>query len=353
MRSLLPVALAATGLAACKARPPVVDAAPAATASGAAVDASPPPSAPRLTRLVDARGNTGAIAVDDRWVYWLDETTGLSRISKRDGGPPISLSLPVESPGCCGVLAADATSVFWTRDAAPKKGLWRTTHGTAPSLLSDGRADVGCITMDADAVYWMQIDGASWALGGSVLRAPKTGGTPKALTKIVTPAFGCIAVDDAHVYVAANNERADFGELLAVPKNGGRAKRLAKVTGPAMFVHVDAENVYWNEAESIKIARKTTGALAPPVSVPNECGAVAGMTLDDDDLYFTCSGKGPSQDAGTVWRAPKKGGPPSRIAEHQTHPTGIAVDKDFVFWALRGSDRTTYEDGGIARFAKR
>ena len=303
--------------------------------------------------------SSGALALDEDWVYWIDQVHGLARVSKRAGGTVHSLALPSGGIECCGLVALDAADVYWTVGAeSTYAGLLRTHKDAGRGLASEesavavDRAQPACLAVDANALYWMRLQRAdAGALGGAAVRSPKGGGAPKVLAEVASPGFGCVALDASHVYWASVNEFTGEGAIRAMPKAGGPAKTVAAVTGPALYIQADQENVYWAEGAMMR-APKAGGGPARPLAHPETCHYVTGTALDDQYVYFTCAGVGPREDSGTVWRVAKTGGAPILLADHQLHPSSIATDSELVYWSCRGSERKSFSDGAVVRLAK-
>jgi len=310
--------------------------------------------------LAGAPGNVGALALDDEWVYWIDGTHGLARTAKRGGGAVATLASVGAGSACCGLVAVDAANVYWAIDAeASPKALRRTSK--APPASADRAAEVSvdpsspaCLVADADAVYWLRLaHGNDWARGGAIVRAAKRGdAAPKILASIATPGFGCITVDASTLYLAAVDERRGTAAIHAVAKTGGREQTIASLAGAGLFLHVDNDHVYWVDGDGLVRARKTGGARAILTAMPGRCASVAGMALDDTQVYFSCEGFGPTEDGGTIWQVDKRGGAPTLLAEGQLHPADIAVDHDFIYWSNRGSRSKARADGSVARLAR-
>jgi hypothetical protein len=334
-------------------------ASPATTADAVPEAAAPPAPASPLTILAATPGNAGTLAIDDAWAYFIDEVHGVARISKRDGGAVTSIAATHGNPVAFGALALDTTDVYWTVDTAPPRGIWRVhkdghaTPADATPFLATGQSAVGCLAVDADSVYWMQVKGESWAAGGSIRRSGKDGRAAPVIATFDTPGFGCLAVDDARLYWLEYSEhREGGGRVRAAPRKGGSPRNLAHVVAPPVFLKADRDSLYWAEGPSIMRAPLDGRPAAPLLALPKACLSVGEMALDDAFLYFTCGGFGPRQDSGTVWRVAKTGGAPVQLADGQTHPAAIAVDADFVYWVFVGTQAASYRDGGLARLVK-
>lgn len=151
-----------------------------------------------------------------------------------------------------------------------------------------------------------------------------------------------IAADANHVYFT------DWSgaQVMRMPKDGGAATPVATSQDFAFRspIVVDATEVYW-VAESgmmksaiLRVSKLTTSS--PEVLVDDE-PAIAGLVVDDDNLYFT------SFFGGAVRRVAKRGGAGAvrDIATGIKGPVGIAVDGTNVYWASK-------DDGVVSTVSK-
>ncbi len=254
-------------------------------ATSAPSDAGP---AHELGVLAQASHATGAIAVDDANVYFIDDR-GLVRASKHDGAALTVLR--AFAPGDAYTLVAvDASNVFDNVG-----GLHRTPKSGGASVVID-TADIACLAVDDSAVYAFRLKQAqSWALGGAVARMDKNGGALKTLIAFRTPGFGCMTIDDANVYTLAFAEVLNVsgnGNVTSIPKSGGASHALAKIeSGAPIHLAVDDEYVYWVEGpHTIMRAKKTGGERKVLADMDSTCSSVTSTAADASGLYFTCGG---------------------------------------------------------------
>lgn len=181
-----------------------------------------------------------------------------------------------------------------------------------------------------------------------------------------------IAVDATHVYWT------HFGKPLVrrMPRAGGPVETLFEGTGElgGMWITIVGDTIYFSEAFSIQKLAKTGGT-------PSEVGRVAQLparfTADVDGVYSVSgsvmqhapverriAGGGELWDVafdathlywldrGGVWRAPKSGGDPQRLARGLFRFGKLAVSDTDVYWgdAVLQSIFAVPKAGGTPRF---
>lgn len=142
---------------------------------------------------------------------------------------------------------------------------------------------------------------------------------------------GCSGDDDS-------SPASGVGSTTVVDPTTGDA---STSTGPASSDGADTSSGPGSSSSSSgTTGDDTTGE--PPIEDPGcpECTVLAvdlvggrGLALDDAFVYFT------DQDAGTVERVPKGGGPREILQDNQAQPYGVAVTPEHLFW-------TTFVEGG-------
>jgi hypothetical protein len=127
------------------------------------------PSIGHVTTVDTPAFATGAVAVDDAWVYYVNDTT-FSRAPK-SGGP--SMTVGPRDPGIVVALAVDDTNLYWSGGVGappmPTTILEMPKSGGAVSTVTSGANWVHRIAVDDRCVYWVEGD----INGGRVMRAPK------------------------------------------------------------------------------------------------------------------------------------------------------------------------------------
>lgn len=321
------------------------DDAGALAASVAPVDAAPP--MPTVTVLAQGLAGSSALAIDQRSVYWIDETGGtLERVPKKGGVTMLifSGSGTAFAPGAS--VAVDDTDAYWT--SAMQAGKVTTNllrrqdkNGGQPTTVAQSSAATfSCVVLDDAYMYWVQ--------GSTVYRASKKGGAPAAIAGALTGA-DCVAVDDKNAYMSVSGtdakQHAD-GSIVAVGKRGGPTKVIVKDVHAPADVQVDATDAYWIDGDKVMRAPKAGGDATQVAQAPGPIGDIA---LDDANVYFTVPG---TNGDGSVDRVAKSGGSLTVLASGQPTPAGIAVDDHTVYWTSTGTDAAQHHDGSVSKVEK-
>jgi hypothetical protein len=288
-----------------------------------------------VTVLADLGGHgdtAPTIAIDASWVYWIDDALGVARAPARGGPATTVVSGVWTGRATPSRLVLDTDAVYWFVDTSDgtepgQQAIHRRPKdGGSPSVVRSHRDLLGCFTVDADSIYWLQ--------GNSVFKSAKDG---KGLARIASgqslSRSGCLAVDDARVYWSHEGSR---GAIRAAAKAGGSvAVEVVAGVDRARDVHVDRDHVYWVSDGRVMSAPKQGGS---PMQLAQASGAIDAIALDDAFVYFTVRGA-PDREDGSVSRVAKGGGEQKILASGQAQPSAIAVDRDSVYWACRGTYR--------------
>jgi hypothetical protein len=207
-----------------------------------------------------------------------------------------------------GKLAVDDSSIYFaiaqlgTISKVPKCGL---PDGGAPTVLASGQnpganGPVG-IAVDKTNVYW-----TTYGAGGSVMKAPKGGGSPTTLASAQDAPLG-IVVDGTHVYWT-NQGSASNGAVLKVPIGGGVPTTLASREPSPGDIVVDTVNVYWSYAGTSLNGgvRKVPIGGGTPVGLwfGGKAALARGVAIDSTFIYWANY----HANLGTVNRVPLDGG---------------------------------------------
>jgi hypothetical protein len=207
----------------------------------------------------------GITALDDDNVYWVRGTGGSQSILSvsKCGGDIVTVASGLAPTGQATdyvaiALAADGTNLYWTTPGtlgtegtvvrAPRGG------GT-PVTLAARQRHANAIAVDATSVYWANWDEGPFGRGdtslSAVMSVPKDGGAIVTLSSTTSNEFPqFIAVNDVYVSSLMNPWNDQPGALVTVPKAGGVVATVASNVsfGPQDWrpnIAVDGTNVYW------------------------------------------------------------------------------------------------------------
>ena len=285
----------------------------------------------KVTTLASSEAHEyGAITLDDRYAYWLDQGTpdddyaagAVMRVLKTGG----DAERVVGDKGNLLALAVDDASVYYARAdgaevlRAPKAG------GPAAPLVK-GLKSPGGIAVDAGFVY---VTETAWQ--GRVVKAPKAGGEIVAVATNQRQPTEVVLDDDAVYWIDAGSSTSD-GAVMKAPKAGGDATVLADKLRRPRSLALDAGNVYWLQSRLVEpggdrdsVVRVAKAGGAPATLIDNQAGASA-LGVDERNVYWAL------MFSGEIVGLPKAGGAePVVISEKQNGPGALAVDRSGIFW---------------------
>lgn len=211
--------------------------------------------------------NTGStrVVVSGATIFWLDAINQRVLSMPTSGG---FISDIFETHGKTGTLAVDQSDVF----VSSANGTERVPRdGSPPQLVTPDFAT--SIALNASSVAW--IDDYT-----AVNVAPRTGGTPRILSKLTSAAQ--IAMDDRFVYWVENSN----GAVKKAPISGGAVTMLAQ-GGRPMSIAIDSDWAYWtdNVPDGGVYKIRLDGTSVDPVRLapaktPSE------VAIDDTSVYW-------------------------------------------------------------------
>jgi hypothetical protein len=188
--------------------------------------------------------------------------------------------------------------------------------GGTPTVISQGEVYPAAVTLDANAIYW--VDRGYGSADGLVRRATLAGGGASTVVGGLSSRPNGIAVDATHIYYATIGlGNATDGAVWVVAlgtADAGAGTSIAPSQNNPTLMAVDAQNLYWTNFGT---------TLAPDAGAPN--GSIVHCAVP------TCAGG------------------PQVLASAQSHPRGIAIDGQSVYWTAYG---TGLNDGAVLKCAK-
>jgi hypothetical protein len=158
--------------------------------------------------------------------------------------------------------------------------------------------------------------------------------------QLVSLAVACVTVAAGCLGNPLSAGSDDAGAVLAVPPTVAPVAPTTRVTLTSMIdtFAMDEANLYFTAEDGSLYGLAKTGT-SPPTKLASAATAgseyTEGLTLDDENLYWTSLGDGVS--TGVVLTVAKTGGAAVALATNQARPTGIAVDDAFVYWTNQGT----------------
>jgi hypothetical protein len=221
------------------------------------------------------------------------------------------------------------------------------------ATLASGVGATG-VAVDSERVYWTIYD------TGEIASAPVDGSSPP-----VTMASGQVGVSSSVVDATKLYWATYSGTVVACPPTGcpsGPTVLWSGAPGSTQAVTVglaqDALRLYWTNGNPIGggsvFACDKADCPGTLVAIESSASSPLGIAVDDENVYWTeigdtfANGQVVS-DAGSVRKAPKRGGAVTTVADHQSFPSAIAVDGRAIYWATQGA---TAGQGHIAQLAK-
>ncbi len=115
-----------------------------------------------------------------------------------------------------------------------------------------------------------------------------------------------------------------LGEVRRSGDNIPNKQTLASGQGEPSYLAADGQHVYWTATTDGVIRRATTAGPATDF-VTGQPSAYA-LAERDANIYWA------TKNTGSLWRAPKSGGPPVKLAEPVTGVVSIVADPTHVYW---------------------
>jgi hypothetical protein len=283
------------------------------------------------------------IAIDEAFVYWVENGSGSVKRVSICGGAVTTLATGQSAPTA---IAVDATSVYWINYPETEQGgsIMRVAKGggAAPEVLASALGGVDCIAVGSSAVY-----GATGI--GAVTRISLEGGAPT----VVVPGdilVSGLAVDTTRAYWISEKGGVLGGILFSAPLTSGTGTptMLASGLNNARSLVLGATVLYWIEFDTAyvpNVVRMPAGGGTPELVASN---AVA-FAIDGADVFWIRSSSLPPV-MDDILEGSLDGGAPTVLAAGQSSPNAIAVNSSGVYWSESGP--TAGDAGAIVKLAR-
>lgn len=269
----------------------------------------------------------GAIAVDDTNAYYSDQTSVVA--IPLAGGAPLSLA---PGQGLPTSLALEDGRLYWTNFTEGTVRSVPVAGGTSTVLVS-GQSYPQFVAVAGADVYWVNSPGYPDAV--SVV--PRDESEPSVLYS-TSNGISSIAADASGAYftVGADPGSPETGMLVHASPSGDEIVTLAEGQASPRGVALRDGQVYWVTGE--QLSEQTLFTMPAIGGTPTALITVLGLSgfaVDRSDIYFATAAT--SQDAnGSLSRLPLVGGEPNVLVAGVSLVSGIALDRDFVYWIDAG-----------------
>lgn len=263
------------------------------------------------------------VAVDERYVYWVDFFADKVRRIRKDGSYVETLA----NDGAPQRVAVDDQSVYWIGGLGDVSSVSKTGGSVTLWSASSGcRIRFPCgeaIAVDTDSVYWIA--------DARLMARAKQNGMPK---EVATQGLytNDLLVDQTHIYWGAVVFDGTFySAVRASPKSGGPFQTLAMFAedqaGGGWPMAADALNIYVARSDGIwRVPKDASG----PVQVSQGPLSPRGVATDGANVYVTENDR--------VLRVSTIGGEHAAIACDQQAALRITVDDSSVYWNAEWAD---------------
>ena len=220
------------------------------------------------------------------------------RASAAPAAPHLVTDYRTSSP-----LFADRDRLYWVaRDAI----LSVSKRGGEPTPAVTGNVDPLALFGDRLVFEERPPDAGSSLEPRSLIKSCRTG-DPRTVTTLATGRsmiHGATA-DASGVYFHEQQD-SEFMLLFHLPWSGGKARELAEVSNEPGGLLADATHLYWGSIGGAIYAVPKQGGV--PEVVGHGQSSTGAVAVDEHSVYFT------NTEAGTLSRAPKRGGQTVKLA---------------------------------------
>jgi hypothetical protein len=282
------------------------------------------------------------IVVDSSSVYWIDQGgTGqpgaLLKLDRGSHDAPGVLSSAVGTPAG---LTQDATRLFVGSNIVAGNGSFQLLYRVPKQGLS-GAAPEG-----VQVAFSSQLFGVTFS-GGEVVFALEQNAPSQFAGKVGAVPADTWASSQEHDFASDTGQQgfstvtavaadvtavyaAVTGFILKLGKDKSLPIRFAPTTGTARALVLDSGVLFWADGDKVR-SLSVDKPGDEPTKIAEGQNDPAGIAIHGDEIFWT------EQDGGNVWRASKKDGSgKAAIANGEPGPSSIAVDDSgAVYWTTQ------------------
>ncbi len=225
--------------------------------------------------------------------------------------------------------------------------VWKGHGGRRPRVLAHGGDGDKRLVLGRNHVYWSD-DG-----DGSITRLPKDGGVPLVLATEQMRPTGLL-LHEGHLYWATSRPVRDQpSRVVRMPEDGGDIETLAAGDWMVEAIAVEGRDVYWTDfgdglTGGAVLRGSTSGA--PPVVIASKQKQPDSILVAGQDLYWTNTGnKRPSYFRdGSVMRM-RRDVDRKRwvLLKDASMPASIVADEENLYWSTSTPYDAPYDVGGL------
>jgi hypothetical protein len=225
--------------------------------------------------------------------------------------------------------------------------VWKGHGGRRPRVLAHGGDGDKRLVLGRDHLYWSD-EG-----DGSITRLPKDGGVPLVLATEQTRPTALVLHDGYLYWATSPGVREQSGHVVRMPEEGGDIETLAVGNWSVQSIAVEGRDVYWTDfgdglAGGAVLRGSTSGA--PPMVIASKQKQPDSIVVAGQELYWANTGnKRPSYFRdGSVMRM-RRDVDRKRwvLVKNGSMPASVVAGEESVYWSIATPYDAPDELGGV------
>lgn len=291
----------------------------------------------RMTIAVFAESDGGntQIVTDASSVYWIAKNQ-IMRVSKQGGAPVTLLTSQFQPKG----LFIDESNLYWFAEIYLYKS---DKSGKSPMVVSTDPRRRSSVAFDGSRFYWIDED-------GEVIAQSKSGEPPTVLASVQLGSN--LVSDNTTIYWATGIHHPNNQELMSIPKTEGIPLATVQKPAPVTIVvgaqenltniALEDANLYWTRCAEDSILVQPIVVGTTNVLLRDACPKA--FAVDAQNIYFS--------EADALKQMTKSGGIPQVLAVQQNSINKIITDDGAIYWSDCGTPENKFQDGAVMRLER-